>query len=101
MVAALPSDLDDQSIQGRNLDEAYTEQEVVDGDKDQPDFRKEETSGRWYLGTEVPEDVARTGSCARVEESIEMPSMEIPVGQIRRYTSLASTRQLFCSSGDR
>jgi hypothetical protein len=46
MGAAHPSDLDDRSTQGRNSDEAYTAQEVGDGDKLHSDFHMEVTTER-------------------------------------------------------
>jgi hypothetical protein len=95
MGAAHPSDLDDRSILGRSLDEAYIEKARGRGDvQPEPDLRREETTERWPWGKEGQGVVARMVPCARAGESIEMPSRARPVYRIRRYTSLSSARQL-------
>jgi hypothetical protein len=99
MGAAHPSDLDDRSILGRNLDEAYIEKARGRGGvQPEPDPRREETTERWPLGKEGQGVAARMGPYAREAESIEMPLMGRRVDQIHRCTSPSSIHQLRLNS---
>jgi hypothetical protein len=95
MEGAHPSDLGDQSTQGRSLDGACMDPSPGQGGgKIRSDFRKEETLRRYWTGMGVQGEEGRRGPHARGAESIEMPLKARRVCRIHQCTSPSSAHQL-------